>query len=125
MLLMLIRIVLWKNDLKSVGSRNRQTFFCFTLAYVKGIRISLRRKTEVMNVKRMWFAVMSSFFVPTFGEVIFILFSFIPDVCQNMNLESLPSVFFTLALSCPPTAARFLYKDKTKPTQNRGHFWST
>lgn len=24
---MLIRIVLWKNDLKSVGSRNKQTFF--------------------------------------------------------------------------------------------------
>ena len=27
MLLILIRIVLWKNDLKSVGSRNKQTFF--------------------------------------------------------------------------------------------------
>ena len=27
MILMLIRIVLWKNDLKSVGSRNKQTFF--------------------------------------------------------------------------------------------------
>ena len=99
--------------------------FLFPWAYVKEIRISLRHKTEVMNVKRVWFAVMSSFFVPTFGEVIFILFSFIPDICRNMNLESLPSVFFTLALSYPPTAAPFLYKDKTKPTQNRGHFWTT
>ena len=45
--------------------------FLFPWAYVKGIRISLRHKTEVMNVKRMWFAVMSSFLVPTFGEVIF------------------------------------------------------
>ena len=99
--------------------------FLFPWAYVKGIRISLRHKTEVMNVKRVWFAVMSSFFVPSFGEDIFILFSFIPDICRNMNLESLPSVFFTLALSCPPTAARFLYKDKTKPMQNRGHFWTT
>lgn len=53
---------------------------------------------------------------------IFILFSFIPDICRNMNLESLPSVFFTLALSCPQLLLASYTRIKQNPRKTEGIF---
>ena len=53
---------------------------------------------------------------------IFILFSFIPDICRNMNLESLPSVFFALALSCPQLLLASYTRIKQNPRKTEGIF---